>query len=513
MSSARAKFDAIVIGSGIGGLAAAAALAKRGRGVMLLERHLQLGGLTQTFRRREYTFATGVHYIGGAGEEPGSENRFGRLLRWLTDGRLRFASIGSPYDIVRLPGFEFPIEAPRAAYVARLKATFPDETLAIDRYFAACDEAQKASIGLLAARALPAVLATLVYLFNVRRVRRALGTTAAEAVHEIRDGRLAALLTARWGDYGMGPAQAPFAIHALVTGSYYAGAYYPVGGPARFAQALGQTVAGAGGELRTRAAVARILVAGGRATGVRLDSGETIDAPIVISAMGAHNTAAALPDGVALEWREAIGALEPGVSYVTLYLGLRGDIRQHGATPANVWVYESNEIGRVWERPADEDAPALYVSFPSLKDAAHQDARHHTAEVVAICRWEPFTAWARSAPGDRPEEYQATKSWIAENLLAQFKRHFPRLAPLVDFHELSTPLTQASFVAADRGAMYGMQMSAERMRHGALSVRTPVPGLLLAGQDAASPGIQGAFMGGFMAAAAVEPGLWREMRR
>jgi all-trans-retinol 13,14-reductase len=50
------------------------------------------------------------------------------MLRWLTEGRLRFASLGSPYDIVQLPGFEFSVEAPRAAYIGRLKAAFPDET-------------------------------------------------------------------------------------------------------------------------------------------------------------------------------------------------------------------------------------------------------------------------------------------------------------------------------------------------------------------------------------------------
>lgn len=53
--------DVIVIGSGISGLTAAAALAKRGRRVLVLEQHMAAGGLTQTFRRRDWVFATGVH--------------------------------------------------------------------------------------------------------------------------------------------------------------------------------------------------------------------------------------------------------------------------------------------------------------------------------------------------------------------------------------------------------------------------------------------------------------------
>jgi all-trans-retinol 13,14-reductase len=414
---------------------------------------------------------------------------------------------------MRLPGFEFHIDAPRAAYVERLKGAFPDEAEAIDRYFDACDDAQKASVALFATKAISAPVAMLVRWFNAKRLQRALGTTTAEAVRGMRDARLAALLTARWGDYGIPPAQSPFAIHALVTGSYFDGAYYPVGGPARFAEALGECIRSAGGELRTRATVSEISVVGGRATGVRLANGEVIHAPVVVSAMGAHNTVAALPEGVAPEWRRDVESLRSTVSYVALYLGFRGDIRVHGATAANVWVYESDDIGRVWERPGDERAPSLYVSFPSLKDPTHRDPERHTAEVIALCRWDPFAAWSASASGHRPEEYEATKAWTGENLLAQFRRHFPRLAPLIDFHEVSTPLSQASFLQADHGAMYGLEMSAKRIGHKALRVRTPVPGLLLAGQDAASPGIQGAFMGGFMGAASIEPRLWRQMRR
>jgi len=505
--------DTVVIGSGIGGLTAAAALAKCGRRVLVLEQHFQPGGLTQTFRRGEYVFGTGVHYIGGVGEGPGPENQLGRMFAWLSEGRLRFASLGSPYDIVRLPGFEFPVEAPRAAYIRRLKVAFPEETGMIDRYFAACEQAQKADMALFAARAAPAPVAALKRWFNASRIRRALGTTTAEAVRGIHDAHLGAVLTARWGDYGIPPAASPFAIHALVTGSYLSGAYYPVGGPTQFAEALGETIRAAGGELRTRATVSEIRVADGRALGVRLADGEAIDAPLVISAMGAHNTVNALPADVAPDWRREVEALKSGVSYVNLYLGFHGDISALGATAANVWIYESDDIGRVWERPVDEDAPSLFVSFTSLKDPAHRNPERHTAEVVAICRWEPFAAWSGTTPEHRPEDYETAKARIAEAFLGQFKRYFPRLAPLIDFHEISTPLSQAAFVLADHGAMYGLEMSAERVRHPALRVRTPVPGLLLAGQDVVTPGIPGAFMGGFMSAASAEPRLRRQLRQ
>jgi all-trans-retinol 13,14-reductase len=510
-TSSERTFDAIVVGSGIGGLTAAAALAKCGRRVLVLEQHTQLGGLTQTFKRDRYTFATGLHYIGGVGGAPGAEGQFGRMLGWLTGGRLEFASMGSPYDIVRLPGFEFPIEAPQSAYIARLKSVFAGETAAIDAYFAACRDAQRAVITLMAAKAMPAPIAAVMRWLNAGRTRRALGSSAADAVRNFRDARLAAVLAARWGDYGLLPSQAPFAVHALVTGSYASGAFYPIGGPAQFARVLGETIRAAGGELRTGAMVSEIRVREDRIAGVRLQSGESIDATLVISAAGAHNTVAALATDVAHDWRKAVESLKSGMSYVSLYLGFNGDIRAHGATPANVWVYETNDTDRLWERPADEDAPGIFVSFPSLKDPSHEDPRQHTAEVVAFCAWDAFAPWAHSTFGHRPEEYQATKAWIAAQLLAQFKRHFPRLAPLIEFHELSTPLSQNVFVHANHGAAYGLEMSSERMGTRVLNVRTPIPGLLLAGQDVTGPGIQGAFMGGFMAAVATEPRLWKRM--
>lgn len=62
------SWDAIVIGSGIGGLTASALLAKRGLKTLLFEKGAQPGGYAVSFRRGEYLFdATGA-FIGGCSE-------------------------------------------------------------------------------------------------------------------------------------------------------------------------------------------------------------------------------------------------------------------------------------------------------------------------------------------------------------------------------------------------------------------------------------------------------------
>ena len=511
-------WDVIVIGSGIGGLAAAAALGKRGKSVLLLEQHSVAGGQTQTFRRQRWEFATGVHYVGGVGPEAGAAGQFGRLLAWLGDGALRFAPCANPYDIVRLPGFEFGIPHPEAAYRAALLLRFPGEQAAIDHWFQASHDARKAAFTLMALHSLPSWAAAGLRLLRGRQAETWAHHTLADELARIANPQLRAVLGARWGDYGAPPATAPFVEHALVTGSYDAGAYYPVGGPARFAQTLLPALLATGGECRLGAEVRRILVESDRVTGVEvMRSGVTSTefAHHVISDMGAANTVACLPEGAAPAWREEVRAMAPGLGFVALYIGLEGDIAAAGASSANHWIYEQDDIGRIWQQPADEDAPGLFVSFPSLKDPAWQGPP--TAEVLALVDHAAFAPWLnhKQDAAERVErgDYSAFKDWVAARLRAQFERHFPGLAPMVRFQEAATPRTQQHFTRTLGGSMYGLEMTGERMGSTALNLRTPVAGLLLAGQDVAGPGVQASFMAGLMAAAAVDSGVWREMGR
>src|SRR5690554_284474 len=92
-------YDAIIIGSGLGGLATAAGLSKMGRKVAVFEQHYTAGGFTHSYDRNGYEWDVGVHYIGdmGSGRTLGK-----RLFDHITDGQLKWAPMAPHYDRIFL---------------------------------------------------------------------------------------------------------------------------------------------------------------------------------------------------------------------------------------------------------------------------------------------------------------------------------------------------------------------------------------------------------------------------
>jgi all-trans-retinol 13,14-reductase len=500
-------FDAVVIGSGIGGLACACALTRMGHRVLVLERHFTPGGLTQTFSRDGFTWDVGVHYLGEMGPED-----FGRkVLNWLADEPIEFTSIGPVYDTLHFPdGFEFRYARPEEALKRELKERFASSAADIDAYFRAVQEAASCGRYLFSARAMPTVLGRLVHLWNARSLQHWWGRSTEEVLLElVSDRHLRAVLAGQRSDYGHDPSQASFGIHATVTRHYFDGAYYPTRGARVFAASLVPVIEKAGGSVRTRAEVVELLVANGAVAGVRLKDGSTVQCAHVFSDAGAHNTVMHLlpPALRGVSWVQEIAALRPSAPHVELYLGLKGDIRARGASASNHWFHEQWDVGAaLWGNPSEEPVPpVLFVSFPSLKSGAERESTAHTAEIVAFTKWDAFAAWQDSRVGRRPQGYQALKQLIEERLMQQFARHFPALAPMVVAKEVSTPLTTVAFTGAEQGGVYGLEASPKRFLSSSLCARTPLPGLYLAGQDVTSAGITGAMMGGVLAAAAVEP--------
>ncbi|WP_321924739.1 phytoene desaturase family protein [Paraburkholderia guartelaensis] len=516
MSSDPNRFDAIVIGSGIGGLACAAALAKYGKAVLVLERQHVAGGLTQSFSRDGFRWDVGLHYLG----EMGPQGEARGVIDWLTGRAIEFEPLGDAYDIVHFPGnFTVPFRRPRAALEHELKSRFPDSAAQIDAFFDALGEAVHAGKALFTRRALSGFLGDVYGLWHKRDILKWWGRTTADVLDSlVSDARLRAVLLAQQGDYGgMEPSVTSFGLHAVVMNHYLNGAWYPVGGAKVFAETLIPAIEEAGGAVRVDTRVQALEIEDGAATGVRIEDGTVLQAPAIFSDIGARNTVGLLPEELRRSaWAQEILSFEPSVCHVTLYLGLDGDIGGHGASASNHWFHESWEINHgTWRAPNElTPAPVLFVSFPSMKDPAQarNDSRRHTAEVVAIIDWEPFKRWSHSTLKERPEEYTAFKSAIAQRLFAQFARHFPELAPMVVFQEVSTPLTMAAYSGAHRGASYGLEVSPRRFLSESLNVRTPVPRLFLTGQDVTSPGVTGAMMGGVLAAASIAHQIYTHLR-
>lgn len=506
-------FDYITIGSGMGGLTCAAALAKMGRRVLVLEQHHTPGGYTHTFKRRQWRWDVGVHIVG----EVTRDDEFGRLLHYLTDGRLEWAPLADPYDRYHWPGgFEVEYAGSEQRFIDTLVEKFPNERAVIVEWLARCQRAYTQFTRHTKTKILPPRLGHAAQLLVARTVHQdAYARTTKSILDELTDNeRLKAVLGAQWFYWGTPPSRSAFAIAATAVADFAVrGVFYPVGGGAAIARELVRTIVDNGGSIQVNASVQEILVEQGEAVGVRVagrheQPDEVIRAHRVVSAVGVSATIQRLLPAKyrSSTWGQSICRLEPSTAYVSLFLGFDGDIAAAGASTMNHGFYDTWDIEAEWEIDGPDHvgrAPFMWACFNSLKDPLHEGP--HTGEVMAFVPWRHFQAWTGSKWKNRPDEYERLKAALTYQLLDQFLEHIPKLRPLVTWSELSTPLSSAHFVRAIHGATYGLDHSSERFLTDALRPQTPIKGLYMAGTETVCVGVLGAGFSGLIAAAAAEP--------
>ncbi|KIG19201.1 Carotenoid cis-trans isomerase [Enhygromyxa salina] len=507
------QWDAIVIGSGLGGLASAALLSNMGKRVLVLERHYVIGGFTHTFKRKGYEWDVGVHYVG---EVHRDRSVLGQLFNHVTDGELKWEGMGEVYDRIVFGDEAYPLRAGVQNFKDGLREQFPDakDGAAIDEYVSAVFAASKAARSFYAEKALSGVAGFLAAPFMRRPYLAHTRKTTYEVLRGITDNtKLIGVLTGQYGDYGLPPKQSAFAMHASVAKHYFFGGNYPIGGSARFAETIAPKIEAGGGMLLTNAGVDEIVIEGGKAIGVKLEDGRVLRAELIISNAGALNTyGALLPAGerARVGFAPQLQQIEPSAAHLSLYIGLNQSAAALKLPKANYWIYPANEYDHdrnVQRFTEDEDAPfpVIYISFPGAKDPDFERRYpgKSTIEIITLAPWERFAKWDAKPWKKRGDDYEAYKAAFSQRMLEQLYAVEPQTRDAVAYHELSTPLSTKHFTAYQHGEIYGLSHDPGRFEGKFLRPRSPIPNLYLTGQDVVTAGIGAALFSGYLTVSAI----------
>ncbi|OHY80989.1 NAD(P)/FAD-dependent oxidoreductase [Marinobacter sp. AC-23] len=503
-------YDAIIIGSGIGGLTTAACMSKMGKKVLVLEQHYTAGGFTHSYDRNGYEWDVGVHYIG----DMGADHTFGkRLFDHITDGQLKWAPMDANYDRIFLGDKHVDLIAGPDAFRAELVKGFPEEEQAIDTYLGYLRKVSKAMPALVLGKVLPDLAAGPLSMLTKRRAPEFLNKPTREVLEGITSNQeLIAVLTGQWGDNGLPPAESSFIIHSLIARHYLHGGYYPIGGASEMAKTIIPVVQQSGGEVFTYADVTSIVIEKGKAVGVRMADGAEIRSPLVISNAGVFNTFNKLLPKGAPSWdyyQDKLTTVQRSMASNCLYIGLQDTAENLGLPKTNYWIYPGPNYEKQMQDfladPEANDIPMTYISFPSAKDPSFSERYpgRATIEIVAPGPFEWYEEWTDKTWGKRGDDYEAKKEEYAQRLLAKLYEKFPHLEGKVDYYELSTPLSTDYFCRYSKGEIYGLDHTPDRFELDWLKPKTRIPGLYLTGQDIMTCGVVGAMLGGLLTTVAV----------
>ena len=494
-------WDAIVIGSGAGGLTAAAALARNGQRVLVLEQHYLPGGWTQSFTLGGYRWSPGVHYVGQCG--PGGFLR--RLYEGLgLTGDLEMCEMNPDgFDHLFVAGERFDVPSGHDRMVQRFIDRFPHEEAGLRRYFAVCRRLAEDVGRTDQLLMFPRVLALPFLAPNL--VRWFLRTQKALLDSTISDPLLRGFLAAQNGDHGLAPSRVSMPAHACMLAHYADGAYYPRGGAKSIPRALIRALRRHGGTIRLRARVSRILTERGRVAGVEMASGERIYARHVISNADPHVTYnRLLPRELCPREHGKSRKMAYSVSLLSVFAAVDMDLRARGYDSGNYWWYRTSDVGGIYERTEtslpDAGIEGLFLAITSLKDPGHTRGRHHTIEMFTFLPYAPFRAWEGTSQGERGPEYEALKESLADRMIAAAENVIPGIGEAIVYRAVGTPLTNAFYCESPFGNSYGTAKTPFQLGPFSYRMQGEIGGLHLCGASTLSHGIAGASISGLMTA-------------
>jgi len=481
------RFDEIVVGSGISGMALALLLGLNGRSVLLLEKSSQIGGSMARFRRKGIPFDTGFHFTGGLYEG-------GILHDMLT--ALGIEELISPIYVTGPGSNRFVFEEEEAAFdlptgyqatIAGLKEYFPADARAIGRYFEMVESVcqRTARMDLRRTGFLPAFL-------DEDYV------TLTEVLDKLTENRILKGLLAGFSMcHGVKPAEISFANHSRVSYAIYQSIARVEGGGDAFIQAFRKRSADLDIEIMPETEIAECADVKDRKVGrFVLSTGDEVSCDHCIFTIHPREILRTLPPNhLSKAFVERVADFEPSVGIFSLY----GVVERDGFsadweetfTPSILSLFPISDLDKLLD-PARGGDQALVIMRSLEKTGGKSYEVVNACEVSFV---ENFQRWRDSRRGRRPAEYLEYKERRTARIRERIVGAYPEYRDSYRVMDAASPLTFRDYLNSPDGSAYGVKQKIGQFN---LFGRLPLRNTYAAGQSALLPGLVGAMMSSFI---------------
>ena len=470
--------DVIIIGAGVGGLAAAAYLAQAGRRVLIIEQDGHVGGTAHVFKRNGFTFPTGpqsitmTDYIAESLCELGVEQH----LDYIRD---RFAVHRGSLDIM--------ISQPLDQLAEQLMEHFPGEHKGIHYVIKVLEEVITA-LDVLQPYDLIEQSPGCFTDRNACAVLERWGNVPARDIldRHLKDQILKDLLGSQGTSETIMSVVLLAQMWRFMSG---VGIWYVKGGIESIPELLAERLLAFGGEIRQGERVKHINVQYGVVTGVELEGGTIIRSPLVISDADYRDTIIRLlPSDVFPDKQEAISRMHLTASAFTVFLGVRRglvDLSAFRGDHLMVKLKEGKPVPWKMKRPVQEDfmKDEIWLSWWSRHDKELALPGCEAMIVKVGAPFEVFVPFSGGGRGRHQERYYSMKKEMADALVSAAANILPGLPGAVVVREVATPLTYRYWGHRSEGSVAGWSWRCgEQPEPWARSLAvTNVPGLLMVG--------------------------------